>query len=76
LAFLQDRGDIWHVETAIKIEELVDVDRVKALSNQDVTCSSEIAHIEDQLNNLSSKASKLKVEEQEVLREEKRIRKM
>ncbi|KAJ8431210.1 hypothetical protein Cgig2_020321 [Carnegiea gigantea] len=64
------------VKTAVKIEELVDVDRVKALSDQDVTCSSEIAHIKDQLNNLSSKASKLKVKEQEVLREEKRIRKM
>ncbi|KAJ8438651.1 hypothetical protein Cgig2_016397 [Carnegiea gigantea] len=58
------------VETAIKIEELVDVDRVKALFDQYLTCSSEIAHIEDQLNNLSSKASKLKVKEQEVLREE------
>ncbi|KAJ8423940.1 hypothetical protein Cgig2_008567 [Carnegiea gigantea] len=54
------------VDTAVKIEELVDVDRVKALSDQDLTCSSEIAHIEDQLNNLSSKASKLKAKEQEV----------
>ncbi|KAJ8428043.1 hypothetical protein Cgig2_007620 [Carnegiea gigantea] len=47
------------VETAVKIKDLVYVDRVK-------TCSSKITHIEDQLNNLSSKASKLKVKEQEV----------
>ncbi|KAJ8438664.1 hypothetical protein Cgig2_031629 [Carnegiea gigantea] len=64
------------VETTIKIEDLVDVDRVKVLSDQDLTCSSEIAHIEDQVNNLSSKASKLKVKKQEVLREEERIRKI
>ncbi|KAJ8424535.1 hypothetical protein Cgig2_025752 [Carnegiea gigantea] len=51
------------VKTAVKIEELVDVDWVKALSEQDLTCSSEIAHIKDQLNNLSGKASKLKVKE-------------
>jgi len=63
------------VETAVKIEELVGLDWVKALSNQDLTCSSKIVHIEDQLNNLSSKGSKLKVKEHEVLREEERIRK-
>jgi len=34
------------VETATKIKELVDVDRFKALSDQDLTCSSEITHIE------------------------------
>ncbi|KAJ8430319.1 hypothetical protein Cgig2_028775 [Carnegiea gigantea] len=55
------------VETGVKIEELVDVDRVKALSNQDHTCSSEIAHTEGHLNNLSSKASKLKVKGGRVL---------
>ncbi|KAJ8434538.1 hypothetical protein Cgig2_004304 [Carnegiea gigantea] len=60
-------------ETAVKIEDLVDIDRVKALSNQDLTCSSEITRIEDQLNNLSSEALKLKVKEQEILREEERI---
>ncbi|KAJ8430067.1 hypothetical protein Cgig2_028779 [Carnegiea gigantea] len=49
------------VKTVVKIEDLVDIDRVKALSNQDLTCSSEITHIEDQLNNLSSEALKLKV---------------
>ncbi|KAJ8430745.1 hypothetical protein Cgig2_009636 [Carnegiea gigantea] len=64
------------VETAVKIEDLVDIDLVKALSDQDLTCSSEITHIENQLNNLSSEASKLKVKEAEVLREEERIRKM
>ncbi|KAJ8445919.1 LOW QUALITY PROTEIN: hypothetical protein Cgig2_009848 [Carnegiea gigantea] len=64
------------IESAVKIEELVDVDRVKGLFDQDLTCSSEIAHIKDQLNNLSSKVSKLKVKEQEVLREEEWIRKM
>ncbi|KAJ8430069.1 hypothetical protein Cgig2_028781 [Carnegiea gigantea] len=64
------------VEMAVKIEDLVDIDRVKALSDQNLTCSSEITLIEDQLNNLSSEASKLKVKEQEVLSEEKRIRKM
>jgi len=60
----------------VKIEDFVDIDWVKALSDQDLTCSSEVTHIEDQLNNLSSKASKLKVNEQDVLREEERIRKM
>jgi len=44
------------VKTGVKIEELVDVDWVKVLSDQDLTCSSEVAHIKDQLNNLSSKA--------------------
>ncbi|KAJ8434749.1 hypothetical protein Cgig2_001952 [Carnegiea gigantea] len=63
-------------EAAVKIEDLVDIDRVKALSDQDLTCSSEITHIKDQLNNLSSEASKLKVKEQEILREEERICKM
>ncbi|KAJ8420265.1 hypothetical protein Cgig2_014313 [Carnegiea gigantea] len=43
------------VETAVKIKDLVDIDRVKALSDQDLTYSSEITHIEDQLNNLSTK---------------------
>jgi len=51
------------VETAAKIEELVDIGRVKALSDQDLTCFSEITHIEGQLNNLPSEASKLKVKE-------------
>ena len=55
---------------------MVDVDRVKALSNQDLTCSSEISHIEGKFNNMSSNASRLKVKEQEILREEERIRKM
>ncbi|KAJ8431103.1 LOW QUALITY PROTEIN: hypothetical protein Cgig2_027410 [Carnegiea gigantea] len=49
------------VKTVAKIEELVDVDRVKALSDKDLTCSSEIAYMEGQLNNLSSEALKLKV---------------
>ncbi|KAJ8419872.1 hypothetical protein Cgig2_000265 [Carnegiea gigantea] len=64
------------VETAVKIADIVDVDRVKVLSDQDLTYSYKIAHIEDQRNNLSNKASKLKVNEQEVLREEERIHKM
>ena len=51
------------VVTVVKIEDLVDIDRVKALSDQDLTCSSKITHIEDQLNNLSSEASNLKVKE-------------
>ncbi|KAJ8426579.1 hypothetical protein Cgig2_001248 [Carnegiea gigantea] len=63
-------------EAAVKIEDLVDIDRVEALSDQDLTCSSEITHTEDQLNNLSSEASKLKVKEQEILREEEQICKM
>ncbi|KAJ8435461.1 LOW QUALITY PROTEIN: hypothetical protein Cgig2_021094 [Carnegiea gigantea] len=59
------KGEIFSVvEPAAKIEELVDIDQVKALPDQDLTCSSEIAHIE---------ASKLQVKEQEVLREEERI---
>ncbi|KAJ8424630.1 hypothetical protein Cgig2_032810 [Carnegiea gigantea] len=62
-------------EVAVKIEDLVDIDRVKALSDQDLTCSSEITHIEDQLDNLSSEASKLKVKEQKILREEEQIQK-
>ena len=64
------------VEAAAKIEELVDVDRVKALSDQDLTCSSEIVRIVGELNSLSNEATKLKVKEQEILREEERIRKM
>ncbi|KAJ8446007.1 hypothetical protein Cgig2_012351 [Carnegiea gigantea] len=64
------------VETSTKIEEIVDVDRVKALCNQDLTCSSKILYIEGQLDNLSNEASKLRLKEQEILKEEKRIRKM
>ncbi|KAJ8436511.1 hypothetical protein Cgig2_003209 [Carnegiea gigantea] len=64
------------VEAVAKMEESVDVDRVKALSDQDLTCSSEIVRIEDGLNSLSNEAAKLKVKEQEILREEERIRKM
>jgi len=64
------------LEATVKIEDLVDVNRVKALFDQDLTCSSEIAYIEDEFNNLSSKAIKLKVKEQVVLREEERTRKM
>ncbi|KAJ8439084.1 hypothetical protein Cgig2_009227 [Carnegiea gigantea] len=60
------------VETTAKIEELVDVDRVKALSDQDPTYSSKIPYIEGQLNNLSSDTSKLK----EILREEEGLHKM
>ncbi|KAJ8425340.1 hypothetical protein Cgig2_030499 [Carnegiea gigantea] len=63
------------VEAAAKIEELVDVDRVKALSDQDLTCSSEVVRIKGELNSLSNEAAKLKVKEQEILREEERIRK-
>ncbi|KAJ8420012.1 hypothetical protein Cgig2_028730 [Carnegiea gigantea] len=55
------------VKTAAKIE---------ALSDQDLTCSSKISRIEYQLNKLSSKASKLKGKEEEVLRDEDRICKM
>ncbi|KAJ8424440.1 hypothetical protein Cgig2_003898 [Carnegiea gigantea] len=50
--------------------------KVKALSDQDLTCSSESARIEDKLNNLSNKASNLKVKEQEVLREAEWIHKI
>ena len=57
------------VETAAKIKELVDIDRVKVLSDQDLTCCSKIAYIEGQLNNLSSEAPKLKVKKREILRE-------
>jgi len=64
------------VENAAKIEEFVDVDRVQALSDQSLICSSEIARIEGELNNLSGETAKLKVKEQEILREEERIRKM
>ena len=49
---------------------------MKALSDQDLTCSSEIVCIEGELNSLSNEAAKLKVKEQEILREEERIRKM
>ncbi|KAJ8428336.1 hypothetical protein Cgig2_006522 [Carnegiea gigantea] len=64
------------VETIVKIEELVDVDRVKALSSKDLICSLETAHGEGQLNNLSSETSKFKIKEHEILREEERIHKM
>ena len=49
---------------------------MKPLSDQDLTCSSEIVHIEGELSNLCNEAAKLKVKEQEILREEERIRKM
>ncbi|KAJ8421871.1 hypothetical protein Cgig2_006263 [Carnegiea gigantea] len=48
------------VKTNAKIKESVDMDQVKALSDQDLTYCSEIAHIEGQLNNLSSETSKVK----------------
>ncbi|KAJ8438237.1 hypothetical protein Cgig2_003626 [Carnegiea gigantea] len=51
------------VETAANIKELVDVDHVTALSEQDLTCSSKIAHIEGQLNNLSNEVSKVQVKD-------------
>ena len=49
---------------------------MKALSVQDLTCSSEIARIKGELNNLFGETTKLKAKEQEILREEERIRKM
>ena len=64
------------IETTVKIKELVDVDRIKALFDQDLTYSSEIAHIEGQLNKLSSETLRLKVNEKEILREGERIHKM
>ncbi|KAJ8447931.1 hypothetical protein Cgig2_012066 [Carnegiea gigantea] len=56
------------VETAAKMKELVDVNRVKALSDQDLTCSSKIAYIEGQINNLSSEASKFKKKKAEQVK--------
>jgi len=64
------------VESVAHIEESVDVDRVKTLSDQDLIYSSEIVHIEGQLNSLSCEASKLKHKELEILKEEEQIRKM
>jgi len=63
-------------ESIAHIEESVDIDRVNILSAQDLSCSSEIAHIEDQLNGLTNEASKLRLREQEISKEEERIRKM
>ncbi|KAJ8430923.1 LOW QUALITY PROTEIN: hypothetical protein Cgig2_033551 [Carnegiea gigantea] len=51
------------VEIAANIEELVDIDRVKALSDHDLTYSSEITHIEGQLHNLSNEASELNIKD-------------
>jgi len=51
------------VESVAHIEELMDVDQVKTLSDQDFIYSSEIVHIEGQLNNVSCEASKLKLKE-------------
>jgi len=64
------------VKTAIKIEELVDVDQFKAFSDRNLTCSSEIAHIEGQLHGLSNEALEPKVKEQEIFREQERIHQM
>ncbi|KAJ8420339.1 hypothetical protein Cgig2_023374 [Carnegiea gigantea] len=61
------------VETAGKIEKLADVDQAKVLSDQDLTCSSEITYFECQLNNLSSEASKLKLKALKSLREKEYI---
>ncbi|KAJ8428862.1 hypothetical protein Cgig2_010804 [Carnegiea gigantea] len=75
LSALHSKIDIYNLNCC-KIEELVDVDRVKVLFDQDLTCSSEIAYIEGQLNNLSSEAPKLKVKKWEILREAEWIRKI
>jgi len=64
------------VESVVHIEESVNVDRVKTLSNRDLIEYSEIVHIEGQLNSLSCEASKLKHKELEILKEEEQIRKM
>jgi len=45
----------------------VDIDQVEAFSDQDLTCSFEMDHIEGQLHNLSNEASELKVKEHEIL---------
>ena len=64
------------VESVTRIKESVDVDRIRTLSDQDLIYSSKIVHIEGQFNNLSCESSKLKLKEQEILKEEERIRKM
>ena len=64
------------IKIIAQIEELMDVDRAKVLSKQDLTFSSEIAHIKAQLNNLSSEPSKLIFNEQEILKEEEWIHKI
>ncbi|KAJ8421216.1 hypothetical protein Cgig2_011604 [Carnegiea gigantea] len=59
-----------------KIEELVDIPRLRLLSSQDSAYNSEIAHMEDKLKELSIKALELELKEKEILREEERLRKM
>ncbi|KAJ8423458.1 hypothetical protein Cgig2_027269 [Carnegiea gigantea] len=59
-----------------KNKELMDVNQINALSNQDLTYSFEIVHIKDQLNNMSSKASKPILKEKEILEEEEQVCKM
>ncbi|KAJ8433481.1 LOW QUALITY PROTEIN: hypothetical protein Cgig2_004419 [Carnegiea gigantea] len=63
-------------ESVTQIQKSVDIDWVNTLSDQDLTCSSEIVHIKGQLDNLSNESSKLRLKEQEILKEEKRISKM
>ena len=48
-------------ESIAHIEESVDIDWVNILSTRDLSCSSEIVHIEDQLNDLTNDASKLRL---------------
>ncbi|KAJ8439610.1 hypothetical protein Cgig2_017177 [Carnegiea gigantea] len=43
------------VETVAQIKKIIDVDRVKFLSDQDLTFSSEIVHIKGELSNLPLK---------------------
>ncbi|KAJ8434134.1 hypothetical protein Cgig2_000854 [Carnegiea gigantea] len=63
-------------EIVAKMEGLVDIERLRFLSSQDSAYTSDIAHMEDNLKELSSETLELELSEKEILKEEERLRKM
>ncbi|KAJ8441660.1 hypothetical protein Cgig2_019047 [Carnegiea gigantea] len=61
-------------EIVAKIEGLVDIQRLHLLSSQDSAYTSEIAHMEDNLKELSSDTLELECKEKEILKEKERLR--
>ena len=55
------------------MEGLVDIQRLCLLSSQDSTYTSKIAHMGDNLKELSNEALGLELQEKEILKEEERI---
>jgi len=64
------------VEIITKIEEFTRIPQLHLLSSQDFVYNSEIAHMEDNLKELSSKDLKIELRGKEILQEEERLCKM